>query len=235
MKRLVLLLLLLLCIDIASAAVIHGTVYDLELNQVDNVLVEINTEPQQKYLARNGTYTFSVPLGQYKISAKTVEDGIVTGSTIESFNVKDDGDYVFDLFLFPDFEAEDELLQDTDTAMSTEGLEEDKSYLLYFIIGALFIIALAVIFLFFKIIKKPAAAGDKKNKAEEEKFLVSSKSDLDKVIEILKKNDSRMTQKDLRKHIPLSEAKVSLLIAVLESKGKIKKIKKGRGNILILE
>jgi len=50
----------------------------------------------------------------------------------------------------------------------------------------------------------------------------------------LKKEGGRMTQKEIRKHINLSEAKISLVIAELEDSGKIKKIKKGRGNILIL-
>jgi uncharacterized membrane protein len=44
----------------------------------------------------------------------------------------------------------------------------------------------------------------------------------------------RTTQKDLRRAIPYSEAKISLMIAELESQGKLKKIKKGRGNIIIL-
>ncbi|MGV8141478.1 MAG: DUF7343 domain-containing protein [Candidatus Woesearchaeota archaeon] len=37
----------------------------------------------------------------------------------------------------------------------------------------------------------------------------------------------------MRRHIPLSEAKVSLIISDLEDKGNIRKIKKGRGNVLI--
>ena len=44
-----------------------------------------------------------------------------------------------------------------------------------------------------------------------------------------------MTQKEIRKNIPYSEAKVSLWITELESDGKIKKIKKGRGNVIALK
>ncbi|MBS3149146.1 hypothetical protein J4455_00425 [Candidatus Woesearchaeota archaeon] len=43
-----------------------------------------------------------------------------------------------------------------------------------------------------------------------------------------------MTQKDIRKELKISEAKVSLILTQLESEGRIKKIKKGRGNIVIL-
>ena len=52
------------------------------------------------------------------------------------------------------------------------------------------------------------------------------------VMQIIKK-EKRTTQKELRKEIPLSEAKISLIVSDLEDKGKIRKIKKGRGNILI--
>jgi uncharacterized membrane protein len=71
----------------------------------------------------------------------------------------------------------------------------------------------------------------KKELAEEIDML---DDDLNKVILILKKNDYRMTQKEIRKNLPLSEAKISMLITELEAMGKIKKIKKGRSNIIVL-
>ena len=52
------------------------------------------------------------------------------------------------------------------------------------------------------------------------------------ILDIIKKQE-RITQKELRKSIPLSEGKISLIISDLEHNGKIRKIKKGRGNILI--
>ncbi|HIH32537.1 TPA: winged helix-turn-helix transcriptional regulator [Candidatus Woesearchaeota archaeon] len=64
--------------------------------------------------------------------------------------------------------------------------------------------------------------------AKEEKILEGYGLD---ILNIVKKN-SPMTQRELRKQIPLSEAKISLIVAELEHDGKIKKIKKGRGNIL---
>ncbi|MBR9690675.1 winged helix-turn-helix transcriptional regulator, partial [Candidatus Woesearchaeota archaeon] len=59
--------------------------------------------------------------------------------------------------------------------------------------------------------------------------------DLEKIILIIKKHGKRITQKELRKEIPLSEAKISLMISELEDEGKIKRIKKGRGNIIVLQ
>jgi uncharacterized membrane protein len=58
--------------------------------------------------------------------------------------------------------------------------------------------------------------------------------DCRQVLSIIEKNDGRITQLDLRKMLPYSEAKVSLIVSDLESRGLVKKIKKGRGNVLIL-
>ena len=43
-----------------------------------------------------------------------------------------------------------------------------------------------------------------------------------------------MKSKDIRKAFGLSEAKASLIITELEHKNLVKRIKKGRGNVIIL-
>lgn len=55
-----------------------------------------------------------------------------------------------------------------------------------------------------------------------------------KTLEILAK-ERRINQKDLRKELNISEAKMSLIIADLEDQGKIRKIKRGRGNIIVYQ
>lgn len=54
------------------------------------------------------------------------------------------------------------------------------------------------------------------------------------VIAVMERNGGRITQLDLRKALPYSEAKISLMISELEDAGYLKKIKRGRGNVLIL-
>ena len=54
------------------------------------------------------------------------------------------------------------------------------------------------------------------------------------LLAIVGKEGGRVTQKEIRKKIPLSEAKISLMISELEEKGVLKRIKKGRGNIIVL-
>ncbi len=59
--------------------------------------------------------------------------------------------------------------------------------------------------------------------------------DLRRAVEIIKKEGGRITQKELRKRLGYSEAKVSLIIADLERRGIVEKVKKGRGNIIFLK
>ena len=56
-------------------------------------------------------------------------------------------------------------------------------------------------------------------------------NDETQVIDLLKKNNGRMTQKDIIKNIPLSKEKVSIMIAELVV---LNKVKKDRGNIITL-
>ena len=59
-------------------------------------------------------------------------------------------------------------------------------------------------------------------------------ADLQEILDILKTQGGRMTQKDMRKRLKYSEGKVSLMLLDLEKRGKIQKFKKGRGNVLFL-
>lgn len=82
-------------------------------------------------------------------------------------------------------------------------------------------------------VRKEIKVGEKiKEKAKIEELLRTPDVLKKQVIETLEK-EKRMLQKDLRKKFNVSEAKISLLITELEAEGKIKKIKRGRANILV--
>ncbi len=70
---------------------------------------------------------------------------------------------------------------------------------------------------------------------KEESSRIELPDDLKELYDIILKKGGRITQKDLRKEVIYGEAKVSLMIADLEDRGLIKKIKKGRSNIIIAE
>lgn len=250
-------LILAFILPFAEAATIKGMVYDVSLEPLSNTVVEIDTQPKQRMVSQNGTYTFTIPAGTFRIKAYTAK-GVTVLKAEERITVKDDnGTYVFDLFLFPTFEDEDELLAGTEFEMSDELINGERTYLKWIVSGIIFILFIIVLVVFYTLMKKQKKkkqAGKMKTGKTEAKTKEAKKESaeteakpakveereytgddsLQKIIAFMKNQEGRTTQKELRKLFPFSEAKMSLLIADLEQQKKIKKIKKGRGNILIL-
>lgn len=231
---LVLLLISALLASNASAAVIHGSVYDLELNTLSKAVVTINTAPQQVLVSQNGTYSFSVPIGSYEIVAQQKRLDLVVR---ENITISQQGDYVLDLILFPDLSTEESLLNETVDVQEYEepAIAQPMSWAVALGVAALAVLAA----LLWRHRKRHGAREEQKEaKADEEtktqQAKPATKADLEDILAFVRKEGGRTTQKDLRKAIPYSEAKISLMIAELESQGKLKKIKKGRGNIIIL-
>ena len=203
-----------------SAATIYGTVYDLSLRKVSNARVEINTSPRQFFIAQNASYSFNVPFGAYKIKAQLIQKNNVFASTEENITISQNGDYVLDMILFPNVEEGVEGA-DINAASTIPDMNNGKNYQLIwiFLIIIVSIISAGIYHFYFK----------NKNESNDDAY------SLNNLTEIIKKEGGRATQKEIRKQIPLSEAKISLMIAELEHKGVVEKIKKGRGNIIILK
>lgn len=225
--------LMILAADIASAATVYGTIYDFELNKIGNSIVEISTLPKQTFVAKNGTYSFAVPFGNYTISAKSGEN-----TAEEKVVVVKEGEYLLDLILFPDLSEEEDIIAETELTVTDEYFEEKSDLIYYYTAGlvVLFCLVLAVIFFYKRKIEKHIKEEIKEVKKEKEIKETEKEisAELKELLEFIKKEGGRTTQKDIRKNFPQSEAKISLMIAELEAMGKIKKIKKGRGNIIVL-
>ncbi|MEK6922461.1 MAG: winged helix-turn-helix transcriptional regulator [Nanoarchaeota archaeon] len=211
------LILAIFLVPIVEGAIIQGTVYDIGIEPQKNVVIEIDTTPNQKVISRDGYYSLVVPMGNYTLKASLFENNALVASAEEKIEVKDDGVYNLDLVLFPSFEDEDELFEDIDDLTIIEDVFSPAiaiPWILVFILIGVIIFALL-----FK-------------KKKKQKVLLED--DLDKLLRILKEKGGRATQKEIRKEFGLSEAKVSLMVTDLESQGLIRKIKKGRANIIIL-
>lgn len=228
----VLLLFSLVLAPAVSGAIIHGSVYDLELNTLSQAVIEVNTVPRQVMVSKNGTYAFTVSPGQYIITARQARLGLLTQ---ENITVKQEGSYVLDLLLFPDLDAEEELLNETLDVDEYEEPTIEQAGIGRIVIGLAILAVLAVFGWHYFNRRKPEGKDAREAPAEkpaEEKKV--AKADLAEILAFVRNEGGRTTQKDLRRAIPYSEAKISLMIAELESQGKLKKIKKGRGNIIIL-
>jgi len=240
---------------LANAAMISGAIYDLALQKESNVIVEIDSIPKQLLVSKIGDYAFTIKPGNYTLYAHTA-----LAKATESIIIDDDNNYTLDLILEDTSPSVSEglILQESDLNVSSSNISDtNKSKDILLLVGLILIVVLALIILYIlvyeKKIKSKSSRYDIHHKqdtnhdairestkhdiANETKNPVAkSESQLDEyahnALQLIKK-EKRTTQKDLRKEIPLSEAKISLIVTELEDKGKIRKIKKGRGNILI--
>lgn len=234
LRKLIFGLFWLICISsLASAAVIEGKVYDFELNEVSGVKVEINTIPKQVLVSADGSYSFNLGPGSYKIIATYIAEDL---KIEEHVNILDQGTYNLDLILLPDLDIEEEILDEvSEIDVSSSYFEEEVNTLGRLAIAVLLVILTAVvIFIWFKFKSRTEEIRKEVDKKVAEKKIPAVSNELDELIKFIKKEGGRTTQKDIRTNFPQSEAKISLMIAELEDKGIIKKIKKGRGNIIVL-
>jgi len=207
--------LLLLVLPVVQAAVIHGTVYTIELQRADNAIVEINTTPNQKFVATGGEFSFEVRKGQYALHASSEQ-----GQVQENITAAQNGTYRIDLILFPNLDEPvfEERLEVPEVG---DVIEESRSeWWPMAAIGLAVVLGIAL-----------AVFWVRKRKQSPSK--AKPDDDLTKILDVLDEHGGRATQKQIRKQVPFSEAKVSLMIAELEEKGRIKRIRKGRGNIIV--
>ncbi len=209
---------LLLSIPFASAANLYGLVYDLDLNIVKEAQISIDTVPLQKQITKEGGYSFEVSPGVYTLTAEHYKNGALDSSTKEKVIIERGGSYIYDIILFPlvseDIEIEEEL--------SSNLFGGDRSWK-DFVLIVIFLLFVGIIaYLFQKRKKQPESIGQ-------------LDAELLKLLACIRKEGGRTTQKDIRKTFPYSEAKISLMLTELEDKGLLKRIKKGRGNIILLQ
>lgn len=216
MKRLLYLLLFILSLEIASAAILHGVIYDTKLNKLNDVVVEVNSTSPQMFVSKEGQYSFVLDPGVYKITAKYKVTGFNYLYTEQNLTISKDTIIKNDLLLKPARKVEM-------PAGAVTGVGGQINYSLIISVAAV----LLLISLGFTIYKLRSS----NIPGEKQEF----DSHTNNLLKVIREDGGRTTQKDIRKNIPLSEAKISLMITELENKGILKRIKKGRGNVIILQ
>jgi uncharacterized membrane protein len=108
-----------------SPAIIHGTMYSLDtLEPLDNTVIYVNSTPTQYIVAKNGIYSVELVPGNYTLTAKYYQNGILTYSIEENIEIEDGGNYVLDLLLSPI--NSEKLMEGSDTVkQSREQVIED--------------------------------------------------------------------------------------------------------------
>jgi uncharacterized membrane protein len=213
-------LLFLVILSSAEAAIIYGDIYDMSLNRVLDAILEINTTPVQRIVAANGSYSLELPKGNYRISFYYVDSPEMMAAE-EFVSVGDGGKYQIDLLLYPDFSEEYRLSESLNLTFEEVNGSIDGNPLVPLVV--IMILVFSGVWLYWL-----------KNRKKKAIKIQNPSDDKAKLIQLMKDNGGRLTQKDLRKNFPYSEAKISLLVSELEADKKLRKIKRGRTNILIL-
>jgi uncharacterized membrane protein len=238
-------LIVIILAPMALSATLKGSIYNTKLELETDTFVTINTQPEQKYLSKDGNYQFEVSPGKYTLTAQKVDE-----ETSEEVEIVKEGEYVLDLFLIGGLGDEEDLWSDTEQELDTEVVLDtaDNSWRYWLVgIGVLLVIIGIILWWFKKGGKKPIHSTKKdeeehipeiketKTVKELKEELAAEPGYLDETIAIIKRYGGRIYQKELRKEMMhLSESKISLILTELEHKGRIEKIKKGRGNAIIL-
>ena len=267
-RLLLITIVIILILPTVSAITIHGTVYEWStFEPLDNALVEVNSTPTQFRVAASGVYSFNLLPGDYFIKTSYYQNDTLVYYSEDTLTVTDyEGNYVFDILMFPLQERTDDF-PDEDIGNVTYDVEDnilpgfDMTYTAVALLILMMMVAAA--YYYYKKSDGPEDESEPIKSIEPTESIGSTKSsepmpvvhfennypddlepapdidklprDLKEIIEILERSGGRMTQKDLRARLNCSEAKVSLMITDLEDRGLVNKVKKGRGNIILLE
>jgi len=242
-KTLTLLIVLYLMPLLVSGAVIKGSVYDLSLEKINGAVIDVDSSPKQQIISKDGSYNFTLQQGTYTITAKQLKNGKLIANSSEKIAVNQEGEFNLDIILLPVFEE----IGAGDIDLSPKDFEQQDEIPIFTIIGFILVgIIFLIIFVKLRQIRKEKPKEVVREivreipKIEVVKEVIKEvktgklPQDLEKAIEIIKSQGGRTTQKEIRKEMNLSEAKISLMMDDLENRGLIKKIKRGRGNVIIL-
>lgn len=279
----------------SASATIHGVVYEWNTFQpLENVIVDVNSTPLQSMVCKYGTYSFELPEGNYKITASYYEDSTLTYYAEDFVNITDEGSYVLDLLLFPDYSQSTSSINASSSSSSSSGQYINAQNVTTNQNGSISvdtllitISVLLVLYIWFKhsTTEKTSRPVEQYHAAKqdkiEEKVVLTPKpvqftepgqsgevtgseepydsteliliepqnsevtssedipkgpipADLQEILDIIRSQGGRMTQKDLRSKLKYSEGKVSLMLFDLEKRGMIQKFKRGRGNVILL-
>lgn len=268
--------------DSNVTATIHGATYAGDtLEPLTDTVININSNPPQSIVAKNGTYSFELAPGDYVITARCYRNSTLIYSKETTLKITDNGVYVLDLLLHPTSKNQEEIV---DKINNLESGGSSKQTGVNFSTIKYMTLALILFFLLgggYKLTKKHE--NNRKNNLREGKIIIPRilekvlrrstgfgagpeirtvgeyasvgsveepignyvidleakkklplSAELLEILDIIRGQKGRITQKDLRSRLEHSEVKVSLLLSELEKRGKIKKFKNGRENIVVL-
>ena len=88
--------------DSKITATIHGATYSGDtLEPLNDTVINVNSNPPQSVVAKNGRYSFELVPGDYIIIANYYQNNTLIYSKETTLKIEGEGNYVFDLLLHP--------------------------------------------------------------------------------------------------------------------------------------
>jgi uncharacterized membrane protein len=121
--------------DSNITATIHGATYAGDtLEPLTDTVININSNPPQSIVAKNGTYSFELVPGDYVITARSYRNNTLIYSKETTLKITDNGIYVLDLLLYPTSKNQEEIaarINNLDSMGSTEQTGANSSNIKY--------------------------------------------------------------------------------------------------------
>ncbi|MEM2878762.1 MAG: hypothetical protein QXG10_04400 [Candidatus Hadarchaeales archaeon] len=217
-----------------NTATVYGIIYDLwNFEPQNNVVIEVYSEMALRIqtVSLDGAYSLELQPGAYTIRACHYTGSILSSYAEENVVLAGGENLMLDLILFPALENDENVLPESyDDLPDVEG-DGDGSGIIILMIAIASATAGVAASYYVKARRRKHALIEK---AERPVKVVTLPDDLRRVVDVIRESGGRINQVELREKLPYSEAKVSLMISDLEDRGLVRKIKKGRGNIIVL-
>ena len=207
MRLAVFLLVFFLLASLTHSAYVYGDIYKLNnFEKLNSSVIKIDGRFSYQMVNKKTNYSIELPEGDYNISAEYYdENGNMVLYARQGVKLGGDNQRI-DLILLP-------------TGNTFE-----------YILGAG--AAIIALFIFYNVVIKNAHQNKPGQKEHTEPKATELDDDAKRVLQTLESSESRATQKEIKDALHFSDAKLSLILTELEQMGKIKKFKRGRGNII---
>lgn len=210
-----------------NMATVHGTIYDFwSYTPLENVMIGVTSGTQT--LSLDGTYSLSLQPGSYEIVARYSQRGTLVYEDSENITLQPNDNVTLDMIMFPEY-----IDENSDNLDITPDLDETGAALPWLGIAIGLIIFVIGVVVFYN--RKIMGMIEKETSAPHATRVVGVPEELQGVLDVIKAGGGRVNQLELRQKLPWSEAKVSLMISDLEDRGLVRKIRKGRANIIVLK
>jgi uncharacterized membrane protein len=214
-----------------NMATVHGTIYDFwSYTPLENVEIKVysGSTLHSTVISTNGNYSLSLQPGSYEIVARYYQRMTLVYDDDENITLQQNDNVALDMIMFPA-----EIDENSDNLDIMPDLDETGAALPWLGIAIGLIIFVIGVVVFYN--RKIMGMIEKETSAPHATRVVGVPEELQAVLDIIKAGGGRMNQLELRQKLPWSEAKVSLMISDLEDRGLVRKIRKGRANIIVLK